>query len=52
MYNRWGELIFETNDIDTYWDGTLKGEKVPDGLYTYRVRYNSKIKVGSVHVIK
>lgn len=52
MYNRWGELIFETNDIDTYWDGTLKGEKVPDGLYTYRVRYNRKIKIGTVHVIK
>jgi len=35
-----------------YWDGKLKNSKVPDGLYTYKVRYNRKVKVGNIHIIK
>jgi len=26
IYNRWGELVFETNDITKGWDGTFKGK--------------------------
>lgn len=39
IYNRWGELIYETTDIDAGWNGTYKGEPVPIGVYTYVVRY-------------
>jgi gliding motility-associated-like protein len=33
IYNRWGELLFESNDIKIGWDGTYKG--VPQNMETY-----------------
>lgn len=36
IFDRWGELIFNTNDIDTGWDGTFKGKKCPNGIYNYK----------------
>ncbi|MCH8231247.1 MAG: gliding motility-associated C-terminal domain-containing protein [Bacteroidetes bacterium] len=35
IYNRWGELLFSTHDIDRGWDGTFKGEMVPPDSYTF-----------------
>jgi gliding motility-associated-like protein len=39
IYNRWGQVIFESNDIKEGWDGTFNGELVQDGLYTYSIVY-------------
>jgi gliding motility-associated-like protein len=36
IYDRWGELIFESNDDQYHWDGTYKGEKVQQGTYVYQ----------------
>jgi len=38
IYNRWGEKVFETNDVSTGWDGTYKGNPVPAGTYTWDFR--------------
>lgn len=38
VFNRWGELIFTSESLDTAWDGTYKGEFVQDGVYPYRVK--------------
>lgn len=35
IYNRWGELLFETRDPDESWDGTFRGELVPQDVYAY-----------------
>jgi gliding motility-associated-like protein len=35
IFNRWGELLFESNDINHKWDGTHKGSLVQDGVYVY-----------------
>lgn len=35
IYNRWGELIFETADENTGWDGTYKGEVQNPDSYAY-----------------
>jgi gliding motility-associated-like protein len=37
IYNRWGELIFSTDDQNDCWDGTHKGVPVMTGVYTYRL---------------
>lgn len=43
IFNRFGELIFESNDIGTGWDGTYKGKASPMGVYVYKITYiNSK----------
>lgn len=39
VYNRLGELIFASNDPDTWWDGTYRGVASPSGVYVYRVGY-------------
>jgi gliding motility-associated-like protein len=38
IYNRWGELVFETHDPNVGWDGTFEGEFVPMGVYVYYVK--------------
>lgn len=35
IYDRWGELIFESNDKDYHWDGSYKGQQVEQGVYVY-----------------
>ncbi len=35
IYSRWGNLIFETNDLDEGWDGKYRGEYVPEGIYAW-----------------
>lgn len=60
IYNRWGELIFQSNDINYGWDGTYAGAdaRVMEGSYTWRIEFKTKksdarkILVGSVTIIK
>jgi gliding motility-associated-like protein len=56
IYNRWGELIFESNDVEIGWNGTYKGTLVQDDIYTYKVfcLVNSRyfLKYGSVTLIR
>lgn len=37
IFNRWGERVFQTNNMEEGWDGTYKGEYVEDGVYVYRL---------------
>ena len=35
IFNRWGQLIFNSNQPSKGWDGTYGGKEVPDGVYIY-----------------
>jgi len=35
IYNRWGQLVFETNDRKMGWDGRFKGKAQPMDVYAY-----------------
>jgi gliding motility-associated-like protein len=37
IYNRWGELIFKTNNVDEGWDGYYKGELQNNDVYAFKV---------------
>lgn len=38
VYNRWGQLIFETNNLGGRgWDGTFNGSPQPESVYMYLV---------------
>lgn len=39
VYNRWGELVFETTSVNTGWDGKVNGDDAPEGVYSYYVRF-------------
>jgi gliding motility-associated-like protein len=41
IYNRWGEMIFETSDINRGWDGTFEGKPSPQGSYVYKIIYTA-----------
>ena len=59
IYNRWGEVIFHTTDINEGWDGMYLGEIMPVGTYPWVIRYTGKgehagekIKDGRVTLLK
>ena len=41
IYNRWGQLIFNTQDRLDGWDGTFKGEASPIGVYIWQITANT-----------
>lgn len=41
IYNRWGQVLFESFDINTTWDGTFNGSIVQDGTYGYTIQYRT-----------
>jgi len=42
IFNRWGDLIYQTSDIYFEWDGSYRGNLSPDGSYVYRVKITDK----------
>lgn len=38
IFNRWGEIIYQTNNPYFKWDGTYNGELVPDNVVVYKAR--------------
>ena len=38
VYNRWGELMYETNDIKAGWDGTYEGKMCQEGVFVYVIK--------------
>jgi gliding motility-associated-like protein len=39
IFNRWGEIIYETNDRFKFWDGMYRGEPMPVGVYPWIITY-------------
>ena len=41
VFDRWGGMIFQSNDPALGWDGTKLGEELPQGVYTWFVRFET-----------
>lgn len=58
IFNRWGEIIWETHDVNAAWDGTYNGKPVPAGSYSWIARvkdvYTDAKKTfnGAINVLK
>jgi gliding motility-associated-like protein len=57
IYDRWGENIFESNDINIGWDGTYKGKPMNEGVFTYYVKVKFKygeeqLKQGNITLVR
>jgi gliding motility-associated-like protein len=59
IFNRWGELLFETSDMNNGWDGRYKGQIVQTDTYVYTIDYETtcegaqlKNKIGHVNVVR
>lgn len=58
IYNRWGEIVFQTDDIHEGWDGTYKGHPAKEGTYTWKLEFGLidtdevKLVTGNVNLIR
>jgi gliding motility-associated-like protein len=57
IFNRWGELLFESNSLQNSWDGTFKNKKCPMGVYYFQLKAkgidNQKVKrTGNLTILK
>ncbi|WP_462251464.1 PKD domain-containing protein [Ekhidna sp.] len=43
IYTRWGELVYTSNVQDFQWDGIYKGSLLPQGTYTYIMKFSSSL---------
>lgn len=41
IFNRWGQQIFESQEIEDGWDGTFQGVIAQDGTYTWKIEFRS-----------
>jgi gliding motility-associated-like protein len=48
VFNRWGELVFETTDQNIGWDGTFKGKKLDPDVFDYYLDVDC---LGGLHTI-
>ncbi|OFY49006.1 MAG: hypothetical protein A2W85_05635 [Bacteroidetes bacterium GWF2_41_31] len=60
IYNRWGQMIFDTSDLNQGWDGSYQGKPCQAGVYVYRIVYQdfgmgtqeSKVMEGTVVLVR
>jgi gliding motility-associated-like protein len=43
IYNRWGQMVFRTNDPGEGWDGRYNGDFVPQDVYVYLVNFRNAL---------
>lgn len=51
VYNRWGQVVFETQNARQGWDGSVKGSPLPSGTYAWFVQYRDAF-TGAVESLK
>jgi gliding motility-associated-like protein len=61
IYDRWGNLVFQTMDNTHPWDGSVNGNFVETGIYTFMIEYSYKdenqnaaksFKSGNITIVK
>ena len=60
IFNRWGEIVFETQDSKVGWDGTygIDGNRAQEGVYSYHITYKlpntdeRKVVTGHVNLMR
>ncbi|MCI5055039.1 MAG: choice-of-anchor L domain-containing protein [Flavobacteriales bacterium] len=38
IFNRWGDLVFQTTNPENYWDGSFNGSISKEGVFIYKVK--------------
>ncbi len=58
VFNRWGEIVFESHDLNFEWDGTYHGKIMPSGTYIWTIRTKDLLNdkkyeyKGSVNILR
>ncbi|HLO91664.1 MAG TPA: gliding motility-associated C-terminal domain-containing protein [Lentimicrobium sp.] len=40
VFNKWGQMVWETNDVQGKWDGKIGSNPAPTGIYTWYITLN------------
>lgn len=43
IYDRWGEIVFQTTDKNIGWDGTFRNQPLNSGVFAYTLEYTSDV---------
>jgi gliding motility-associated-like protein len=46
IFNRWGQLLYETDDPENGWNGKLNGARCSQGTYFYLIRFTTTCSSG------
>lgn len=41
IFDRWGNVIFKTNNLSSGWDGIVNGEQAKEDVYVYKIQYKT-----------
>jgi len=56
IFNRYGETVFRSTGVNTFWDGTFRNLKQPVGVFTYWLQYTCEndveTKTGTITLIR
>ena len=50
IFNRWGDVVFESRNVEHGWDGYFKGKDCPNGTYSWRIQVKDIINK-NIHFI-
>ena len=51
VFNRWGEQLFHTENINIGWDGLYGGALQKQDVYIYKLKYCDEDRVGHVTLL-
>lgn len=49
IFSSWGDLIYETADIEAGWDGKNKNMDCPDGTYIWKIEFKASNSINEQH---
>lgn len=58
IFDRWGQIVFSSTDMNILWDGKFKGTNVPEDTYIWKLTYlevgdvNYKTMKGHINVLR
>ncbi len=52
IYNRWGQLIFSSENAAAGWDGTLNGKECPTGEYSYKSTFRPSLRDDEISTVR
>ncbi len=48
IFDRWGNLVFETDELSQAWDGTWQGQIASEGVYVWTLQYEGYDRKGNI----
>jgi len=46
IFNRWGEIVWESHNMEESWDGTYQGKEMPIGNYKWTIQTKDRLNDG------